>query len=532
MKLSQKHLLLLIALYCLINSSSALAKNKTIKLQGLKLYSQEYLIERLKLNNLPENQNHYKKVSNKIIYFYQRKGYHLAISYLLKENNEELIIFIDEGQLGQIKFINLNAITTVRIRYDFFLKDKIYNKFLVEKELKRIKRKYSFKKIYAKLVKSVNYDNALFQLDNSVPIPYVGEASLPFFEKYGYRYHLELYIYKDPKKTYRGFNYGIKFRKSLGVSPYIGYKHKSLLVDNDRLVARTSMGIMYLMDFQPKNPPYWTYADFTPTYYFKPFFNNYFTPRIRGSIFRSKKSRKDLGLDNYHYLKNRGVIEPGITLLKRLRIYAGLGIEKVYIFGSEIDEDADYIVDIDEHDTYWTFFEFKMEVNSLFNGKINSYIPDIDLRYTFYRNGTSFHEADLSTNKTFKINDFNLYLFKLQMSKLRGEVPFHHEIAVSNATFKGFMGKGYHTHQIARTGNSYRTSIYKDYWFLGVYLDAVSFKGSGYDLDGNQYGVVAGPSLHTIIMDQFQFDLYYGKDYIFDSEESQYNLFFHLYKKW
>ena len=67
---------------------------------------------------------------------------------------------------------------------------------------------------------------------------------------------------------------------------------------------------------------------------------------------------------------------------------------------------------------------------------------------------------------------------------------------------------------------------------MGVYGDITVFEGSGYDLDGVKYGMVGGPTLHYIIMDQFEFGLYFGRDYLLPNRLSGNNLNFFIHQKW
>ena len=68
--------------------------------------------------------------------------------------------------------------------------------------------------------------------------------------------------------------------------------------------------------------------------------------------------------------------------------------------------------------------------------------------------------------------------------------------------------------------------------YLGLFLDLVRFKGSGYDLSGYQHGIAAGIAGHIIFLDQFEFNIFFGKDYLYSTGESQYNIYMNARKKW
>ena len=120
----------------------------------------------------------------------------------------------------------------------------------------------------------------------------------------------------------------------------------------------------------------------------------------------------------------------------------------------------------------------------------------------------------------------------MDYTKILKHPPFYHEEGVSNSRFRGFMGDSYHSRKlIIRTSNEYMISIYRDFIYGGLFLDMTHFKGSGYDLSGNQYGFVTGISGHFIFLDHFEFNIYYGRDYLFSTNETNPNIYFELQKK-
>jgi hypothetical protein len=128
--------------------------------------------------------------------------------------------------------------------------------------------------------------------------------------------------------------------------------------------------------------------------------------------------------------------------------------------------------------------------------------------------------------------NFDMLSIKTNNVLLSHSAPFYYEESVESQTFKGFQGKSYHTKKITRLSASYRFSLYRDYLFAGIFTDGTVFEGSGYDLSGIQKGIAGGVSGHVIFLDQFEFNIYWGKDYLFENSESNYNIFFDFEKKW
>ena len=530
-----KNFIFQILFLCLVVSNiNSSTKYKKVEIFGLKIFSEKTLKKRLRLNKLTHGISHFKSVAKEINKFYYKRSYLLAKTFLINETNSVLKVAVDEGCIQKIIFHNLPVIKILRMRYELNLQNKVYNKIQLNRELYKIKIKYGFKKVYAEIKSVKKYDNAFFQLDNEIQIPMIGDASLPFFDKFGCRYNLDLYFIKGTpsKRKKKGVSYGIKTNYTKGIIPYIKYRYPFLFTKNDLLVTGSSIGIIYGLDLKFSNPPQWTFMNLSSIYHFKPSLKKYFTPLIKGSVYYSRFSRLDLGLSRYYYLKNRGILNPGITLLKKLKIFAGIGGERVLIINSEIDEDAVNPKDIQKEVDNWLFVKTKISFDSIPFSLFNPNNKKFNLTYAYYLNNKNFNEIIFKGDIDFEFKNHDIHSLALDYYKIWKKPPFYHEVEVSNSTFKGFMGKNYHTREIIKLSNEYKISLYRDLIFGGIFIDATWFEGSGYDLFGNQYGIVYGLAGHFILLDQFQFNIFFGKDYLYSTKESQYNLYFKVFKKW
>lgn len=517
--------------------SNSLSNFKELKIKGLKIHSELHIIELLNLKKLQKKKNHFKFLEGKINALYHKRGYTLAKTFLIEETEDKIIIFVDEGRLNRIIFLRLNSIDTLKMKYDFKLKHKIYNKYIIEKETERIKKKYNFKDIHVILQPIKEYDDSLFQLDDEFDLPLLGETRLPFFAKFGQSHDLVLYFLSHPITELRSRSFGFGFRTSYsrGLIPYLKYIYPSCITRRDLLVVGTSMGIrygLYGLNLNFSKPPQWSFMKAHSDYFFTPIFKRYFTPVIRGLVHNSRASRHDLGLTEYKFLKLRGTVVPGITLLNKLKIYAGYGGERVYIRDPVVDEDAADPQNIERHVDNWGFFETRLVLHVLPWTLKRTKKKKLELIYSYYMNNERFHELIFKGEADFELESLNIYSVTITFAKIWRYPPFYHEVSVSSPKFKGFMGKNYYTRRMASNSNEYRISIYKDSIYFGIYTDLIWFEGSGYDLFDNQYGIASGIAGHIIFLDQFEFNIYYGKDYLLSSGESQYNLYMKARKKW
>ncbi|MBN2403665.1 MAG: hypothetical protein JXN64_14905 [Spirochaetes bacterium] len=522
-----------IIVFFLILSSNAYSENqfKDIKIAGLKIYSEKFLIDTINFNALTRETNHFASVSGKITAFYHKNGYILVKIHLVKEDNDRIIIFVDEGQIGKIIFKKLDTIDTIKMKYEFELEKRIYNKYAIVKEIARVKKKYGFTDITYSLRPITEGDESFFQLNDKIIIPGLGTVRIPLFNEYTSRYNLEIEFIRKSGTTTATLSYGIKTSYSRGFIPNLEYTLPSCLYKRDLLIFESSIGIYYGFDLKFKNPPRWTFMEASSEYHFSPI-KNYFTPMISASAYYSRSSRKDLGITNYNYLKLRSLFAPGITVLKNLHIYEGVGGESVLIFTPKTEKDSQYASKIDEHNETWAIFEsrIKLDIRPWTLKKTKK--QKFEAMYNYYTNKKYFHEVNIECDSIIEFKNLDLYIFYLKFAKLWNRPPFYHEYPVSDADFKGFMGKSYHTRNILKFSNEYKFSIYRDVYHLGLFTDLTRFEGSGYDLTGYQNGLVAGIAGHIIFLDQFEFNIFFGRDYLFSNGESQYNMYLNLRKKW
>jgi hypothetical protein len=505
---------------------------KEVKIAGTKIYSEEYLIQQADLINLSASSIHFPAAATRITSLYHKAGYILAKVYLIKETDEVIILYVDEGHIGRIVFQRLNSFDTIKMKYDFDLKYRIFNKNKVEKEITRLKKKYKFKDIKYTLISAAEGDKALFQLDDSIQISKHGSFKLPFFNDYTDRYNLEIEFVPQKRERTKSMSMNFKTSYSKGLIPEIEYYYPSYYKKNDLLIVGSSIGIFYGLDLKFKEYPRWTFIEAHSEYHLAPFYKNYITPVASASAYYSRASRPDIGLLNYNYLKLKSILAPGFTLLSKLRIYSGAGGEKVYIFTPQKDPDSEYKADVQKHSDTWGIIESGINLNIKPWTLKDTRKQQVEIKYNYYFNKKEFYELNMKWDGEIEFKNLNFFIFTLEYSKIWHRPPFYHEYAVSSWEFKGFMGKSYYTRNIVRSANEYKVSVYRDSYYIGFYTDFVRFEGSGYDLTGYQNGIAAGIAGHIIFLDQFEFNVYFGKDYLFSRKESQYNIAFNINKKW
>jgi hypothetical protein len=445
-------------------------KYKTVEISGLKILTPLSIINKFNLNSLPAGKKHFVPASKQINAFYHKNGYVLARVFLIEENDSTLRIFIDEGRIWNIIFHHLDAVDTLKLKYEFSLEKKIYNRFDVEKELKRIREKYGFKKIYATLKLSRQYDKSAWQMDREFDIPFLGKSRLPFFDEYKNLYDLEIFPIKKSLDKSGGSVYGFDTNYTKGFMPYFKYYLPSIVTSDDLLECGVSAGIFYGFDLKFDTLPRWTFMEIGSAYHFTPTLKEYFTPMLKGLVYRSWSSRKDLGIDEYEYLKLRGVILPGVTLLRKFKMNFGYGAERVYIYDGKVNPDSKYSARITSKTDDWNFIEYSIDLDFLPWSLKRTEKRKLNFLYNYYFNGKSFHYASLQGSADHEFKNFNIFAFNIDFMKSWESPPFYYEIPVDNANFRGFMGKSFYTRRITRLSSEYKISIYRDIIFAGIYF--------------------------------------------------------------
>ncbi|MGL4368864.1 MAG: hypothetical protein ACRCUT_04225 [Spirochaetota bacterium] len=506
---------------------------KAVSIQGLRIHTQDDLIKELYLDHFPAAKSAYSEAARRINNYYYKKGYYLAITYRIEETADALSIFVDEGQLGKIIIEGVDDFTLIRLKTDFTLAFRIYHRPALERERARLIRKYGFKDIRITLEKAADYSGSFVQLDSAIKIPFIG-GRITFFEQYGCRYNLIIkpvqYTVEEENLGRRGLQYGIKLYY-MGITPKFNYRLPSLFKPKDALSVKGECSISYLSDFNPAQHPTVNNIQGSAIYNFAPKMGNVFTPRIRSDNSYARNSRKDIGLDSYEYFRTSGMLEPGFTLLSQVKIYPGAGMEKLFLFDIHTTPGREPYGRIGEDTKIWYITSVRFELEHYFGFLYPPQKKDVNFLYTLYSDGESFQRFEFNLSYDFKAWKLDIFSVEMQAVKLSGNVPFYQEQPISGSYFFGFTGKGYHTNETIRGSAEYMSSIYRDYLFVGPFLGAVYFRGSGHDLSGRQYGAAAGAAVRYLFWDQFEARLYAGRDYLVSDKSSGFNMSISAEKK-
>ena len=268
-------------------------------------------------------------------------------------------------------------------------------------------------------------------------------------------------------------------------------------------------------------------------------------PTIDISATRQIRFRKDINLDDYQDFRARAVVGSGFNISKRIELNFFYGIEAVFLGNAKLEEGEDLTSTPQNQflesngsfnssvDTVWQLLKMGLLFELPEKSLKHDLDKDVEFKYEIYVGPTIFNKFNITLNYGDELENFDIFsldiqatvLFSTSISTIMNDVPFYFEERIQNQYFKGFMGTDYHSKRAIKIGTEYRTSIYRDFIYVGLFLDAVSFKGSGYDLVEEQFGIVGGPTLHFLIFDQLNFNIYTGQDWLITKDFSQFNIY-------
>ncbi len=536
---------LLIVILCSSTIYPQPAKKLIIK--GLKIFPESELYLQLHLERFEEGKINVSDVVTSIEKFYKDRNYTLVKVFATElRNTGEYTLFVDEGRLGKIIVHNLNSYYSLKFKQQVKIPGRIYNEVILKQNLVKLKQKFPKSQIRMEIEKPPDYESNIIQLDRELRRLKLGEIfDTEIFDRYTPLNDLHFFVTNSnggdlPDNKNEGFGFDIDYKFPSVFIPQVYYLDKNLFSKKDYLESTLSIGVdpglKKLLSIHPSLdiafPPEISYVELTGEYKISPLQNDFIGPLLRGRIFHSKASRSDLGISGYTYLNMRGTLAPEITLLKNLNIYAGTGLEQVFIYDTSTDYNAEQYTIISNNNFWRPFNEARIKFDPVpirIGNRIDKYLI---LTYTDYYSGNNSNTLEIKGVYDTEFENLSILSLKLYAAMLFQNPPFYDNISVNNQFFKGFSGDSYYCNKNLSLSGEYRISIYQDYMYAGAFFDCVLFEPEGYILSGTKQGIYYGPTARLLIYDQFELITYFGFDRLFPDNNTGFNLQMKLRKKW
>lgn len=492
----------IITFLVLFLSSASHSSQRALSISGLRIYTEEELFDLLDLARYEDDRMSAREVTDSLTAFYSAKGYTLVKIYIIEKTDTILKIYINEGALGKIIFLNMDDFTTLYLKVAFRLKNKIFNYNTVQSNIEKLKKGKRWKNITWLLKPVKDFNTSLLQLDRELNLPLLGKRVLPFFDRYGPEYDLliifskniEQYAIDDKiidrghpepsgqlghrekkdskkrkKRVINKFDYGLKINYYKGFIPYLKYYQLGLISEGDFFMGETSVGIMYGLDQKFTRLPRETYFSFDANYFFTPAFKDIFTPLIRVNLLQSRSARPDLWLSRYNYLLLNTMLAPGITILSKFNIFIGYGVETAFIFRSQI---SNLIV-------------YRYAPSTLLFGENAAQdiqaVKDINNFYNEVNNHTDVYNY-LQAGVAYDFSKKSMKIYELRKNRLKKEIAFMYDFYFLKKIFNKLRLVGYFEHEFKDRSIysgmlSYQYTFGKTPFYHETSVSNMAFKG-------------------------------------------------------
>ena len=177
-------------------TTDSFSAQRSLKISGLKIYTEEDLVRLLDLKRYETYDMSAEAVIYYIRSFYKEQGYAIAEIYIIEKTDALLSIYVDEGRLNKILYLNLDDVNTLWTRWKFGLKKNIYNEKILRENCEALKKRRKYAEVRYKLKPAKSFDGSFFQLDRELNLPVIGKSRFPLMNDYGARYDLEISVEK------------------------------------------------------------------------------------------------------------------------------------------------------------------------------------------------------------------------------------------------------------------------------------------------------------------------------------------------
>ena len=447
-------------------------------------------------------------VAKRLARFLHDAGYVLA-TVRARAIGGRIHIDIEEGQLDKIIFLGEGTFETLRLKFELSLPFNVFNRPMLETQLKRIAARYQLQDFAYELVPVDDPSTALPQLDELEAL-----QTLPFV-KPGHPYELRIFV--QPTVFGTGFSPDLYVGGADGLGIGAHYVGKNLFVDNDRfaLRARVAASTRAHLDTQESRPVLSrTRAD--ARWFSPPLIGDSFRPTFGGGIELLSRQRGDLHLDNF----NQTTLEVNLgvehVLSPTLRVGFGAGIERRILF--DLESIGVVSPQVSAAPLAQTRFYGQGIVRVSFNvdeiRRDRRHSLDTDVRV--YGPSASNRPASLRLlagyQKVWTFGWHELWL-NARGTLLTGDVLFADEESIGEH-LKGPFGGAVFARKLASLGLEYRYSLLRDIFKIGLFHDAVAYGDidrSTVELHEQLRGANAtGLGLHALVLDEFAIDVWYG----------------------
>lgn len=450
-------------------------------------------------------------VAKRLRHFLHLAGYVLA-TVQARVAGDQILVDLDEGHLDKVAFIGADVFQTLRLKMDLRMPEKVFNKPELEKQLRGLSDRLHLEEFSYELVPSPDFPATGPQLDQMG----LGDELSMFMPGFPY----ELHILVVPGPFHPGLSPQIAIDSLEGGALGLSYQGAGLLRADDRfhLEGKVASGLRDRLDGSGSRPVL-THTDADVGWDGPPIRG--VRPSVHFAAEDINRQRGDLNLESVQGATLTGNLQAKTWPGKFLWVTLGGGLERRFLFAAQPKNcpapfpscpplastaDVAQTRPFAELQGGWIFNPEELRRDRKHELSLQSrlYLPALQATATAVR-------TDVRYRKLFPIGWHEFWLTGRGIW-LSGDVLYTEEQSLGGEAMRSVFSSVF-ARRIGAVGLEFRYSLLRDLFKVGLWDNLAAYGSIDRTKSDAQTRALAdavGVGVHALLIDEFQFDLYWG----------------------
>jgi len=450
-------------------------------------------------------------VRDRLTEFLHRSGYELARVEAVVEG-EHVRVEIDEGRVDKLVLSGEGGLRTVQLLLSLGLPYNVFNRPYLERQLELVRAQTGVEVDRIELVSLPDVDHQGPQLEKLGTVVddlgrFIGHPLLPPRSKY------EVHVFFKHRDWSNGFGLAAAFGGTDGLTLGTDYRGSRAFLPGDRwqLGARASAKLRNRIEDLSSYPS--LQAASVDGRWFTPPLWLGLRPALVARTALTSRQRPDVNLESYQLLQAQLALGLTYDLFAGATLGIGAGAEWRSVFGLVPVDGLAPPAEVQRRTDLLPFLglvaDVVFDVDEIRRDRHHELV--LENRHYPRGSGTGYGVTTLRYQRIYERGWHDLWL-TARGAWLWGNTPFFDEQPVGGTHVRGVFDARWYTRHVMSVGSEVRLSITRDLYKVGLFTDLAAF-GQRDRTSGGETGRLVGafgPSLHVLIADAFQLDIYYA----------------------
>ncbi|ADO72413.1 hypothetical protein [Stigmatella aurantiaca] len=454
-----------------------------------------------------------ERVRDRLLSFLLQAGYELArVDAVLQ--GDRIFVDIDEGRVEKVILRGQGSLRTVQLIIGLGLPHNVFNRPYLKRQFAELREHNGVEVDHYELVRRDDVTHLGPQVKNLEPIPLIDTRSwstnhplLPPRDDY------QLHVVFHRREWVPGLGVYAGLSGVDGLRLGVEYKGENLLLSTDRWRASTQLGTKIRTDVVDEHDYLALTRASSEVQWLAPRLHLGIRPALAFKGEFTSRQRPDVGLESYFATRAQLALGLIYDLLPGTILALGLGAEKFDVFSLRRVEGSGAIEGIEPSSTFQPFLGATAQVTFDTDEIRRDRRHEIEVvgRYSPDSTGRSYGLLTYRYQKVCEIGWHDVWVTS-RGAFLWGKMPFTEEQPVGGPHVRGVFDDRFYTRNVVSTGLEARFSLIRDLYKVGLFTDVAVF-GQRELAQGTEKARIVGglgPSVHLLLADTFQFDLYYS----------------------